>query len=123
MKIPDGYQEVTPYLIIKNASSFISFMQKVFDAKEVYKAMRDEHTIQHSEIVIGESKIMCADATEKYKPQNAGFFIYVENADDTFAKAIDAGAGVVSELANQTYGRSGGVIDPFGNTWWITSRF
>ncbi len=122
MNIPEKYQQVMPYLIVENAAGFISFTRKVFDAQEECKAMRDEQTIQHAEIMIGESKIMCADATEKFKPQNADFFIYVENADDTFAKTIDTGAKVVSELANQTYGRSGGVVDPFGNTWWITSQ-
>lgn len=121
MKLPEGYQQVMPYLIIENAAGFISFMQKVFGAKETHKRMRDEHKIMHAEIMIGESKIMLADATERYKPQNAGFFIYVENADETFARAIESGAEVVDQLANQTYGRSGGVIDPFGNTWWITS--
>ena len=122
MKIPEGYQQVTPYLIIENASGFNSFMQKVFGAKEIYKQMRDESKIMHAELAIGESKIMFADATEKYKPQNAGFFIYVENADETFATAIEAGAEVVTEIADQSYGRSGGVLDPFGNTWWITSQ-
>lgn len=120
-KIPDNYQTVMPYLIIPNAAEFILFTQKVFGAEETYKAMRDENTIMHAEIMIGESTVMFADATEQYKPRPAGLFVYADNADDTFKKAIDAGATVVTELADQPYGRSGGVSDPFGNTWWITS--
>jgi len=120
-KIPENYQTVMPYLIVKNAASFIDFTQKVFDANLNYKAMRDEKTIMHAEIMIGECTIMFADATDKFRERPAGMFVYVENADETFKKAIDAGAKVVMEVADQTYGRSGGVADPFGNTWWITS--
>jgi PhnB protein len=121
MNIPDGYKQVTPYLILKNASDFISYTQKVFGAKEKYKTMRSENVIMHAEVSIGDCVIMFADATEKYQPQPAGFFIYVENADETFKKAVNAGGIVINEIADQSYGRSGGVKDPFGNTWWITS--
>lgn len=121
LKIPDNYQTVMPYLIVKDAAQFITFMQKVFDATETHRSMRDEHTIMHGEIMTGESTIMFADSTEKFRPRTAGLFIYVGDADETFKKAIDAGAASVMEVADQSYGRSGGVEDPFGNVWWITS--
>ena len=121
LKIRDNYQTVMPYLVVKDAAQFITFMQKVFDAKETHKSMRDEHTIMHGEIMIGESTIMFADSTEKISPMTAGLFIYVGDADEIFKKAIDAGATSVMEVADQSYGRSGGVKDPFGNVWWITS--
>ena len=79
--------------------------------------MRDEENIiMHAEIKIGNSIIMFADSTAEYKPMNAGLFIYVEDADITYKKAIDEGAAVVTELGNQSYGRSGGVKDVFENT-------
>ncbi len=120
-KIPKNYQTVMPYLIVKNAAQFISFMQTIFDATETYKAMRDENTIMHAEIMIGGSTIMFADSTDVFGVRNAGMFIYVDDADETFKKAISNGGTVVSELTDQSYGRSGGVQDPFGNTWWVTS--
>lgn len=52
--------------------------------------------------------------------QNAGMFIYVENTDKTFQKAIDHGAEVLMPISDKEYGRTCGVRDPFGNTWWIT---
>jgi uncharacterized glyoxalase superfamily protein PhnB len=64
---------------------------------------------------------MFADATDIYKTQTAGLFVYVDNADETFKKAIEAKSTVISQVADQSYGRSGGINDPFGNTWWITS--
>jgi PhnB protein len=119
--VPANYHTVMPYLIVENATRFLSFTEEVFGAKELYRAMRDVDTIMHAEIMIGDSTIMFADATEKYKPIPAGLFIYVDNADERFRKAINAGAKVINEVSDQTYGRSGGVIDPFGNSWWVTS--
>ena len=123
MKIPENYQTVMPYLILKQAGKFIDFTQKVFQAveNEKMKSMRDENIIMHSEIMIGSSTIMFADSTEKFEPCTAGLFVYVENADETYKKAIDEGATTVMELSDQDYGRTCGVTDPFGNTWWITS--
>ncbi|MEO8149287.1 MAG: VOC family protein [Bacteroidia bacterium] len=120
-KIPENYQTVMAYLIVKDAAHFISFMQKVFGAVETHKTMRDADVIMHGEIMIGECTIMFADSTAAFGPRTAGFFIYVDDADVTYKKAIEEGATIVTELSNQSYGRSGGVLDPFGNTWWITS--
>jgi uncharacterized glyoxalase superfamily protein PhnB len=120
-RIPANYQTVMPYLILDNAVKFISFTEKVFGAKETYKVMKDPVTIMHAEIMIGESTIMFADATDKYKPQPAALFIYVDDADKRYKKAIEAGATVLTEVADQPYGRSGGITDPFGNSWWVTS--
>jgi uncharacterized glyoxalase superfamily protein PhnB len=121
VSIPEGYQQVMPYLIIKNANEFSQFMTAVFNAKEVNRHMRDEKIIMHAEIKIGNSTIMFADATDPWKPQNAGMFIYVENADNTFQIAVNNGVEVLMKPTDQPYGRSCGVKDSFGNTWWITS--
>ena len=120
-KIPEGYNTVMPYLILKNASQFIDFMTEVFEAEVTYKAMRDEKTIMHAELKIGDSKIMFADATEQWRVQPANLFIYVDEADVVYNKAKLKGAEAVTPMSDQSYGRSGGVKDPFGNTWWITS--
>jgi PhnB protein len=118
--IPQGYQRVMPYLIIKNAEAFLAFMQKVFLAQEKMKIMRDDALIMHAELMIGSSTIMFADATAEFPAQPAGMFVYVENTDETYQKALAEGASSTQEPSNQDYGRAAGVIDPFGNTWWIT---
>jgi len=120
-RIPANYQTVMPYLILKDALKFLDFAKNVFGATETYKEMRDENTIMHAEIMIGGSTIMFADSTIDYNPQTAGLFIYVDNADNTYKGAIEAGAVIITELSDQPYGRSGGVKDLFGNIWWITS--
>ncbi|MDO3644628.1 VOC family protein [Mucilaginibacter sp. L3T2-6] len=121
VNIPEGYQQLMPYLIVENASKFIDFTRNVFGATEKFKTMRDERTIMHAEVSIGDSVIMFADATEQYLPQNAGMFLYVDDCDEIFNKAIDNGATEIMPPADQSYGRSAGIKDPFGNAWWITS--
>ena len=120
-RLPAQYQTVMAYLIVKDAAKFIAFMQEVFDAEQTYITMRDATRIAHAELMIGGSTIMLADATEEYAPRGGGFFIYVEDADKRYERAIAAGATPITPLADQPYGRSGGVIDAFGNTWWITT--
>ena len=120
-RIPANYQTVMPYLILKDAAKFITFTEKVFGATQTHNTMRDKDTIMHAEIMIGECTIMFADSTDKFAARPAGFFVYVDNADETHKRAIEAGATALSEVADQAYGRSGGVTDPFGNSWWITS--
>jgi PhnB protein len=121
MKIPEGYQQVMPYLIVRGAAKFIDFTRKVFGADEKLRIMRDEKTVRHAEIKIGDSVIMFADATEQFPPRTAGLFVYVEDADQTYNKALAEGATSVMPMSDQEYGRSGGVADPFGNLWWPTT--
>lgn len=121
INIPEGYNRVMPYLIINNAEKFLDFTQAVFGAKEKMKVMRYETTIMHAEITIGESCIMFAGANEQFGVQNAGLYINVANADTTYQIALEHGATSIMEPADQEYGRSCGVKDPSGNTWWITS--
>lgn len=121
MNLPHGYQQVMPYLIVPRAAAFMAFMQTVFGATERMKMMRDEKLIMHAELQVGDSVIMLADATDQYSQQNAGLFIYVDNCDATYKAALDNGAEPIMEPVNQDYGRSSGVKDPFGNTWWVTS--
>lgn len=110
-----------PYLILNGAEQFVRFAKAVFDAKETYRAMRDERTIMHAEIMINECTIMFADSTSQYPEHPASLFVYVKDADAAYRKALESGATAVTPMADQSYGRSGGIKDPVGNTWWITS--
>ncbi|MGN7784985.1 VOC family protein [Niabella sp. 22666] len=123
MKIPNGHQPLMPYLILKNADAFIEFTKTVFGAKEIFKSYRDNDNkiIMHAEVQINGCNIMFADMNEFYGVANANLFIYVEDADATVDIALANGATIINELADQDYGRSGGIEDPFGNVWWVTS--
>jgi uncharacterized glyoxalase superfamily protein PhnB len=120
MNLPENYQSVMPYLILKQVAAFIQFSKDVFGAKELNAHKNPDESIMHAEIKIGESTIMMGESGNEWTVQNAGMFIYVENTDKTFQKAIDHGAEVIMPISDKEYGRTCGVRDPFGNTWWIT---
>jgi PhnB protein len=122
IKFPKGYNQVMPYLILKDANGFQTFMQDVFGAKEKMKVLREDKTIMHAELQVGDVVIMFAQCSNEIQPTPGAFFIYVNDADSSFREALAKGATSVQEMADQDYGRSGGVKDPNGNTWWITSE-
>lgn len=119
--IPASHQTLMPYLIVNNATGFIDFIKDVFEGKELNRHMRNETIIMHAEVMIGDSTLMLADSTSEITSRTAGMFIYVDDADATYEKALAKGATSIMPPANQPYGRSCGVNDAFGNTWWITS--
>jgi PhnB protein len=122
VRFPSDYQQVMPYLIVNNAAGFMQFMYDVFGAEEKMKHMRDEKLIAHAEVRVGQSVIMFGDAVDQWKPITGSFFVYVANADATYEKALANGATAVMPVSDQPYGRSGGIVDPYGNTWWVTKH-
>ncbi len=121
MKIPAGHQSLMPYLFLNGVADFIQFTQTVFGATENMRRMRDERTVMHAEIKIGDATLMMADSTSEWSAQAASLFIYVSDADATYQKALETGAESIMEMSNQDYGRTGGFKDPSGTTWWVTS--
>jgi len=121
LNIPAGYQPIMPYLIVPRANQFLRFLHTVFGAEEKLKHLREDGQIMHAEMTISGSTLMVAAANDTWTAQPADLFIYVPNADETYQKALAEGATSVLEPRDQDYGRTCGVKDPFGNTWWITS--
>ena len=121
MKIPENHQTVMPYLVLRDVRGFLRFAQNVFEAEILAEHLDENNRVMHAEIKIGNSTLMMGEANEIWGVNNAGLFIYVENVDSVFQVALNQGAETILEITDQDYGRSGGVKDPFGNIWWITS--
>lgn len=119
--MPAGYLPVMPYLIIKEAQSFIDFMKAVFNAEVRYSALREGGGIMHAELQVQDAVIMVCDATEEYKAFPGSVFMYVDGVDAIFEKAFANGAVLLQELADRDYGRGGGFADAFGNHWWVNT--
>jgi PhnB protein len=118
--IPEGYHTITPYLIARDAARLIDFLQRAFHAEERHRSVGEDGTIRHAEVRIGNSIVMISEATEQYKPMPAMFYLYVEDTDATYKRAMEAGAVSLREPMDTFYGdRSAGVRDDFGNQWWI----
>lgn len=119
--VPTGYNTVMPYIIVKDAEKFMAFMKEVFGATEKMSVPAENGGIMHAEVMIGESCIMFSNSTNQFPVQNAGLYIHVANADQTYADALKVGATSIMPPDDKDYGRSGGILDPFGNTWWVTT--
>ena len=124
--IPEGYHTVTPYLVVHNAAQAIDFYKRAFDAKEKFRMEGPPGKIGHAELQIGNSIIMLADEMpqmDSKSPQSlggtsGGIFLYVEDVDTAFNKAVSAGAKVTMPVADMFWGdRYGKLMDPFGHSW------
>ncbi|QLH11101.1 VOC family protein [Nitrosarchaeum sp. AC2] len=130
--IPDGYHSVTPTLTIRGASDAIEFYKKAFDAKEVYRFPGpDSKSIMHAEIRIGDSAIMLCDEMPEMgclSPKSTGgpsgaIYLYVDDADSVFSKAVSVGAQSMLPLMDGFWGdRIGMLVDPFGHRWTVATR-
>jgi PhnB protein len=121
--IPEGYHTITPYISVKGADEFIKMVGKAFGGKEVYRMSYDDGRVMHAEVKIGDSHIMLNESTVKNPPSNILFNLYVENVDEVFKKAVDAGCTSLQEPTLQFYGdKAGGVKDKFGIQWWISTH-
>jgi len=131
--IPDGYSNVIPYLTMKDAAKAVEFYKKVFNAKEVGRISMPDGKVGHSEVQIGNARIMIAEEMPEWgnlSPQTlkgtpVSICVYAENVDEVFKRAINEGAKTDQnmEVQDQFYGdRSGTFIDPFGHKWTVAKR-
>jgi PhnB protein len=120
---PEGYHTVTPYLIVEGADKLVDFVKAAFDATVLMTTTNPDGKLGHTEVRIGDSVLMLAEARGEWHAMPTMLYLYVEDADSTWKKAIDAGATSVMPVQDQSYGdRSGGVKDMCGNQWWVGSR-
>jgi PhnB protein len=129
--IPEGYHSVTPYLTVDDAAAAIEFYKKAFGATERGRMEAPDGTIGHAELAIGDSIVMLSDPfpqASTRSPKDLGgttgsIFMYVEDVDAVVARAIDAGATIAMEVADQFWGdRFGTVTDPFGHLWSVATH-
>lgn len=127
-----GFHNVTAYLFLRNSGAMFEFYKQAFGGTEISRHVGpDGATLMHGEIQIGDSQLMLAEENPKLgylSPISqggrgaVGFMLYVDDADAVYARAIAAGAKALSPMENKEYGRSGGIEDPSGYAWWITTH-
>src|SRR5262245_22679259 len=124
MHIPQGYGTVFPYFFVSDAERFVAFLKSAFNATEVGRTETPNGRIANVRVQIGTSRFMVSEASgEGFPPTRGAYYIYVENADATYGKALAHGATKIMEPLDMPYlDRQGGVTDPFGNIWWISTR-
>jgi PhnB protein len=131
--VPEGHHTVTPQLILDNAAQAIDWYKKALGAEEVTRAVGPDGKILHAEIRIGDSPIMLNDemggakSARAFGGSPASLWLYVDNCDTLFNRAVSAGGkvqpGPMGQLQDQFWGdRAGTIIDPYGYTWTIATR-
>ena len=127
--IPQGYTTITPSMTVKDAPKVIEFYKKAFDAKEHMRMPGPDGKIMHAEIQIGNAVIMMNDevmgsrSAETLGGCPISFYVYVEDADATFKKAIAAGAKQEYPITEMFWGdKMGSLSDPFGYKWTIAQH-
>ena len=127
--VPEGYHTITPSLVLDNAAQTIDWYKKALGAEEVSRSVGPDGKIMHAELKIGDSRFMMNDVMmgakgpKAYGGSPASFWLYVNDADAAFKRAVDAGAQVRMPLADQFWGDRGGCVgDPEGYSWWISTR-
>ena len=121
--IPEGYTTVTPWIISRDTARLISFATDAFGAVELARVADDAGVIGHAEFRIGDSIVMGFDARPGWPDTPAFLRLYVDDADATHRRAVEAGATSVTDVTHLFWGdRVGRVRDPLGNLWWIQAR-
>lgn len=121
--IPEGYHTITPYLIVNGVARLVDFLTQSFNATEVHRMARPDGSVMHCEVRIGDSAVMMGEPMGDYQPMPTSLYLYVEDADAVYRRALAAGAASLQEPADQFYGdRNAGVKDPAGNIWWIATH-
>src|SRR5262245_8888089 len=114
--MPPGWHTVTPRIVAHDAKQLVQFVKQVFEATGEYRQGLP------SQVTIGDSIVIISDAGSR-SPMRAFLYVYVNDADATYRRAVEAGARSLEEPFDTPYGdRRGMVEDRWGNTWQIATH-
>jgi uncharacterized glyoxalase superfamily protein PhnB len=130
--IPEGFHSVTPVFVVKDARKAIEFYKRAFGAEELFVMPGPNGKgVMHAEVKIGNSILMMGEENPQEPCKSAetmggspvSFYMYVENADEAFRKALAAGAEFRMSVEDMFWGdRAGTVLDPFGYSWTLATH-
>jgi PhnB protein len=137
--IPKGWHSVTPFLCVNDAARAIEFYSKAFGATELERMEEPDGKVNHAVLKIGDSIVRLSDDSSRHvaewvakgwsrSPQSLGgtpvhFYVYVEDSDAVFKRAIAAGAKAMEPMTDKDWGdRIGSLTDPFGHIWMIATH-
>jgi PhnB protein len=121
---PEGYNSASVYIVADHAQQVLDFLKKTFNAAPLRRFDAPDGKIMHAEIRIDDTVVMIADASGAYPAFPAWLHVYVPDAQASYKKALAAGGVSVQEPTRRPGDPDvrGGVRDPCGNTWWISTQ-
>ena len=122
--VPEGFRTVNTYLTVPGIARLIDFLKQAFGAEEIgHRHMDPAGRVMHAEAKIGDTIVMMGEPVGPWPAKPCNLYVYVEDVDKVYQKAVEAGAKSLDTPKDQFYGdRSCGVEDPSGNTWWIATH-
>ena len=127
--VPEGYTTVTPSITVSDTPKAIDFYKKALGATERGRFEGPDKKIMHAEIQVGTARIMLMDevmgarSAQSFGGSPVTFYLYVENCDSAFKKAIEAGGKQIAPVSDMFWGdRMGQFEDPFGYRWTVATH-
>ncbi len=119
---PKGVPSVQPYLHLRGAAKIIPFLEGAFGGVvQGHVPTSPEGHVLHATVQIGDNTLEVDEAHGEFQPMPCHLHLHVDDADAMYARAVRAGATSIDAPSDKPYGRSGGVKDPCGNSWYMTS--
>jgi PhnB protein len=122
--VPYDNQNIIPYIMVADVRKLIAFLQAAFHAELTYKLDRNDGTVMHAEVKIGNNRIMMGEPTPQFGAMPISIYLYVTNCDAVYQSALDAGGTSMMEVTTMQHAgeRYGCIKDFAGNIWWIASH-
>src|SRR6266581_4579646 len=119
----EAVQTLTVYLAVRPAVELIEFVKRAFGAQELVRTTGTGGGL-HAEVRIGDTKVMIGGGDAwGGTPTPTGLHLYVPDADQVYARALDTGAVSLYAPVDQPYGdREAGLRDLAGNHWYIATQ-
>jgi len=116
------YRTITPYLVVPDGEAELRFLKEGLGGTEAAVHRHEDGAIQHAEVRVGDSLVMLGQSGPGIEPRLAAIYLWVDDVDATYARALATGATSERAPEDMPYGhRTAGVIDTNGITWWIGS--
>src|SRR5260370_13418031 len=115
--IPEGYHSITPSFCVDGAQKFINFLKEVFAAQDRFKMDGPGGKVMHAELNIGDSAVMVSDVMPQWPAKSNSLYVYVDDVDATYQRALKAGATSERVPEKPFYGdRTSAAKKPFRHT-------
>jgi PhnB protein len=120
---PVTLQDLNSYFSVKDSLRFLGFLEKAFRAEAIEKYKGKDGGVMHAKVRIGDTVVELSEGRAPWGPRTVSHHYYVENCDEVFASGLANGCTELQPMADQFYGdRSGSLLDPWGNHWYIASH-
>lgn len=121
--VPEGLRDVNTGFSVAGCAQFLEFLTRAFEATVKDKFQAPNGTVGHANVQIGDSVVECSEVHGQWGPRVATIHLYVSDVDAVYQNSLKVGARSIGEPKDQFYGeRNGGVIDPWGNCWYIATQ-